>query len=819
METLWQDLQYGLRMLRKSPGFTLVAVITLALGIGANSAIFSVVNAVLLRPLPYKDPERLVMINHHYPKLDLRASVSAVGYTHYREVGKSFENMTAFSGWAVNLTESGEPERLRGLMVTTTFFPTLGIEAVKGRTFSPGEDQAGRNHIVVISDGLWQRRFGSDPNFVGKTITLNGESYTVIGITPPGFRFGQEFGQVSELWSPIAFTQNQLQPGNWRNEFLSVIARLKSNVTFQQAQSELEIIAANVRQQYFGGGDANDASSWNLLQRSMNELVVGDIRLPLLVLMAAVGFVLLIACANVANLLLARAAARQKEIAIRAALGAGRWRVIRQLLTESVLLAVVGGALGLLLAYWGLRVLTTLSQTRIPRAQEVNLDVSVMAFTLGVSLLTGVIFGLVPAFQSAKSDLHETLKEGGRSGTGTRSNLRSALVVVEVALALVLLVGAGLLIKSFWRLQEVSPGFRPQNLLVMQLSLPNSKYREPRQWDAFYQQALQQIKTLPGVEAAEVSSTVPMSGSGSSGSFTIEGRTVAPGQMAPWGNRWQVGSTYFQTIGVPLIKGRFFDDHDIADAPAVAIIDETMARKFWANEDPIGKRITFEGTRDSAGTINPLWREIVGVVGHVKHRGLEGDSPVQYYIPLRQRPSNTVFLVARTASAEPSSLSASVRNVIRGVDKELPIFNVTTLEQMVADSMAQRRFSMLLLGIFAAVAMVLAAVGLYGVMAYAVTQRTHEIGIRRALGANTGDVLKLVLRQGMALASVGLVIGVGAAFGLTRLMATMLYGVSPTDLLTFGSIAMLLTAVALLACYLPARKAAKVDPMVALRYE
>jgi len=815
MERLWQDVRFGLRMLLKNPGFTAVAVVALALGIGANTAIFSVINTILLRPLGYQDPDRLVLIYHNYPKLNLRASVSAIGYTYYRKENKSFEDLMAFTPWPVNLTEAGEPERLQGLQVTATFFPTLGIEAAKGRVILPEEDQPGRNRVVVVSDGLWRRRFGSDPNFVGKTLTLNGESYTVVGITPPGFQFGREIGQATELWVPIGFTPDQLQPGRWRWEFLSVVARLKPSVSFQQAQAEMDTMAANVRQQYFGGGDAADPSSWNLWLQPMHELVVGDIRLALLVLMAAVGFVLLIACANVANLLLARAAARQKEMAIRTALGAGRRRVIRQLLTESVLLALAGGAAGLLLADWGVRLLVTLNQNNIPRAQELTLDARVLGFTFGISLLTGLLFGLVPALQSSKTDLHETLKEGGRSGTaGTPRGVRSLLVVAEVALALVLLVGAGLLIKSFLRLQEVNPGFQPQNLLVMQLSLPETKYREPQQIDGFFQQALQQIGALPGVQSAGVASSIPMSGGGSSGSFSIEGRVVQPGEMAPWGNRWWVGSTYFQTMNIPLIKGRFFTDRDVAEAPGVAIIDETMARKFWPHEDPVGKRISFQ--RDRQG--NPRWREVVGVVGHVKHRGLEGESPVQYYLPHRQFPIGSMFLVVRTA-AEPTSFAASVRGVIRSIDKDLPVFRVTTMEQLVSDSMAQRRFSMLLLGVFAAVALVLAAVGLYGVMAYSVTQRTHEIGIRMALGARQSDVLKLVVGQGLVLAAIGLAIGLVAAFALTRLMATLLFGVSAKDPVIFAGIALLLAAVAAVASYLPARRAMKVDPMVALRYE
>ena len=814
METLLQDLRYGARMLLKQPGFTVVAVIALALGIGANTAIFSVVNAILLRPLNYKDSDRLVQINHNYPKLDLKASVSASGYTHYRDNCDAFEAIGAASFWPVNLTDTGDPERLQGLAITHTFLPMLGIEPARGRVFTANEDQPGHNRVVVLSDGLWRRRFAGDPNLVGNTIRLNGEQYTVIGIMPPSFQFGREFAQQIDLFSPVALTPEQLDTNRWRSEFLSVLAKLKPNVTLDQAQAEMDTIAANVRQVYFGGGDANDPSSWGLLLRSLREIVVGEIRPALLVLLAAVGFVLLIACANVANLLLARAALRHKEIAIRSALGAGRGRVIRQLLTESLLLATIGGALGLALAHWGIRALLSLNEDRIPRAGEIGIDARVLFFTGGVALLTGVLFGLFPALQTSKCDLHAVLKEGGRSGSARRS-VRGLFVVAEVALALVLLIGAGLLMKSFQKLQEVDPGFKPEHLLAMQISLPATKYRDPQQIDAFFQQALDKIKALPGVQSAGVSTSVPMSGFNSAGSFGIEGRNIAPGEMAPWGNRWFAGASYFQTMGVALIKGRYFDDRDVRDAPQVAIIDETMERKFWPDQDPIGKRIGFQ--RDPQG--NPIWREVVGVVGHVKHKGLEGESPVQYYIPHRQLPVNTVFLVVRTAVEPASSMAGAVRGSIQEVDRELPVFRVTTMEQMVADSMTPRRFAMTLLGVFAFVALILASVGLYGVMSYSVTHRTNEIGIRMALGARVTDVLAMVVGQGMKLSLAGVGIGLAGAFALTRVMRTLLFGVSATDPLTYAVVALVLSAVSLLACFVPARRATKVDPMEALRYE
>ncbi len=813
METLWQDLRYGARMFLKQPGFTLVAVFALALGIGANTAIFSVVNSVLLRPLNYADADRLLLLNHNYPKLDLKASVSAVGYSHYRDHNQSFESVAAVTSWPVNLTGNGDPERLLGMTVTHTFFPLLGVAPAKGRIISPEEDQPGRNRVVVLSDQFWQRRFAADPDIVGKTMLLDGENYTVIGVMPPSFQFGREFGQTLDLWSPIAFTPELMDPNRWRNENLTVIAKLKPNVSLPQAQADMDKIAANVRQTYFGGGDAANPSTWGLLLRPLREIVVGDIRSTLLMLMVAVGFVLLIACANVANLLLARAALRQREMAVRTALGAGRFRVIRQLLTESILLSLTGGVLGVGLAYGGLRLLLSFLGERIPRGHEIGVDGQVLLFTFGLALLTGILFGLAPALQTAKHDLHDTLKEGGRGGTG-RATVRNVFVVAEIAISLVLLVGAGLMLKSFQRLQEVNPGVRPQNLLTMQLSLPGTKYREPAQIDGFFQQALDKIRAVPGVQAAGISTSVPMSGANSSGSFSIEGRTVAPGEMSPWGNRWYAGAGYFQTMNISLLRGRFFEDRDTTDAPQVAIIDETMQRKFWPNEDPLGKRISFQ--RDAQG--NPIWREIVGIVGHVKQRGLEGESPVQYYIPHRQRPLSTVFLVARTAG-EPSSFAPAVRAAIQSVDRELPVFRVTTMERLVADSMAQRRFSVTLLSVFAVVALLLASVGLYGVMAYNVAQRTQEIGIRMALGAQVRDVLAMVFRHGLQLAVWGVGIGLAGALALTRVMQSLLFNVSAADPLTYGVVAVVLGAVSLCACMVPARRAAKVDPMIALRYE
>jgi len=812
MQTLWQDLRFGFRTLSRKPGFTVVAIIALALGIGANTAIFSVVNSVLLRPLAYQDPEALVVINHDYPKINLKASVSAIGYTHYRDNAKSFESVVAMTGGGFNLTGGGDPEQVNGSRITHNFFSALGAEARLGRVFLPEEDQLGKNKIVVLSHGFWQRRFGGDPGIVNKNITLNDESYTVVGVMPPNFQFGRELGQVVDLWTPIAFTPQQLSYNNLTNENLFVFARLKRGVTIGQAQAELDTIAANLRRQYLPW--AASRSEWGLTTQYLSELVVGDIRLALWILMGIVGLVLLIACANVANLLLARAADRQKEMAIRTALGAGRRRVIRQLLTESALLALMGGAIGLLLAWLGINALVKVNQVQIPRASEIGVDWRALAFTLGVSLLTGFVFGLVPALQISKADLHETLKEGGRTGSsGARAWVRNTLVVMEMALALVVLVSAGLLVRSFWRVQQVNPGFAPQNTLAMSLVLPATKYKEPVQRVNFYKEALQRIRALPGVQSAGATSILPLSGNNSSGSFQIEGRVIPQGQSSPHGDRWAATTDYFSTMRIPIIRGRFFDDRDTMESQPVAIIDETMAKKYWPDEDPLGKRITFQG-----GPNNPIWREIVGIVGHVKHKGLDGESRVQYYIPHSQTQNAFMSLVVR-ASVDPTSLTGAVRGAISGLDRDLPVFRVKTMEQFVSESMAQRRFAMALVGIFAAVAMALACVGLYGVLSYSITQRLREIGIRMALGARGSDVLRLVVGQGMLLALAGVALGSVAAFLLTRLMANLLFAVTASDPLTFVTIASLLTLVALVACFAPARRATKVDPIVALRYE
>ncbi|MGH9940809.1 MAG: ABC transporter permease [Pyrinomonadaceae bacterium] len=807
MTTIWQDLRFALRMLKKRPGFTAAAIIALALGVGANTAIFSVVNSVLLRPLPYKESERLVTIGHLYPKLDLIAPVSAPGYVDYRDQTSVFEETAASTNANFNLTDGGEPERVQGRSVTANFLPLLGVAPALGRLFLAEEDQPGAARVAVLSHGLWQRRFGGDPQIINRTIRLNNESYTIVGVTPVEFQFGRD-----ELWTPIAFTPEQLANDRRGREYLSALARLKPGVTIEQAQTEMDFIARRIAEA--NPEDYPADSGWGVKLKSFNEEVVGNVRPALLVLLGAVGFLLLIACSNVANLMLARAAARSREIAIRTALGASRTRLVRQLLTESLLLALAGGAAGLLLAVWGVDLLVALEPASVPRVREVGIDVRVLMFTVGISLLTGILFGLLPALQASKPELTGTLKEGGRGsaiGGGLRS-ARSLLVITEIAVALVLLVGAGLMVRSFSRLLDVNPGFQTENVLTMQVALPATKYREPQQRRAFFGELVNQIKALPGVESVGAVTNLPLGGSVTSGSFSIEGRPVPTGAAEPHTDERIATAGYLQTMKIPLLRGRHFTERDNADAPNVVIIDETLARTYFPGEDPVGKRI-YEGEGD-----NRIYREIIGVVGAIRYKGLDAEYKSQLYFPHAQSNAPGMTIVVRAAN-DPVSLVPAVRGALRAVDQDQPVYGVRTMGEVLNTSIAQKRFSMFLLTIFAAVALVLTAVGIYGVMAYTVTARTNEMGIRIALGAQTSDILHLVVGQGMILALAGIALGLVVAFGVTRVMSSLLYGVSATDPLTFAAIALLLIGVALLACYIPARRATKVDPMIALRYE
>ncbi|HSB11414.1 MAG TPA: ABC transporter permease [Blastocatellia bacterium] len=809
MDTLLHDIRYSIRTFLKTPGFTAVAVIALALGIGANTAIFSVVNALLLKPLPYKEADRLVLIWHSYPKLNLeQASLSAPSYVEYRDMTTSFEQVATATEWSVNLTGVGEPERLQGARVSYNLFATLGVQPAQGRSFLAEEDRPGSDKVVVLSNGLWQRRFGGDPSIVGQTITLDGSSYDVVGVMPAGFVFMVEV----DLFKPIAFTPEQLAPNRHGNEYLIGVARLKPGVTFAQASAEMNLLADQLRPQFYG-------PNWGITVVPLREQLVGNFRTALFILLGAVGCVLLIACANVANLLLARASSRQKEIAVRTALGASRGRIVRQLLTESVLLAALGGALGLLLAFVGIRALVLGVPEDITGFivgwKDISLSAPVLAFTFGVSMLTGVVFGLVPALRASRPDMNESLKEGGRGGTEGRHNnlVRASLVVLEVAVALVLLIGAGLLIRSFMRLQQVSPGFNPSNVLTMQLSLPESKYGERAQIASFFEQVVERVQSLPGVASAGVGNNIPMGNDGWNASFAIEGLQLAPGEPSPHGDPHMVSPDYFKAMGIALLRGRYFTEADSKDSLQVAIIDETLADQYWPDQDPIGKRIGFGGTRDQR-----IWHEIVGVVGHVKQYGLDGKTKVQYYFPQSQSPQRNMYLIVRT-TGEQRSIVSSIRGAIDSIDKDQPIYRLMKMDDIVANSALQRRVSMFLLGIFAAVALVLAAVGIYGVMAYTVTQRTHEIGIRMALGAQPKDVLALVVRRGMLMTLIGVGLGLAGAFAVTKVMASLLFGVGAHDPLTFVGISVLLGAVALIASLVPARRATRVDPMIALRYE
>ena len=809
METVLQDIRYGLRVLLRKPAFTIVAVTTLALGIGANTAIFSVVNAVLLRTLPYHEPERLVALweinaqaGH---EVNERNEVAMGNFLDWRTQQAVFDEIAALRYSDVNLTGFTEPERIGGAAVTTNFFHLLGVEPAAGRGFLAEEEKPESPPAVIVSHELWQRRFGSDPDFVGKTLTLNGDQVTAVGIMPPAFEFEFPITRRVEMWMPMRIAASNTDRSS---HYLYVVGRLSRGVSPEQAQAGMNVLVSQLQQQYPATN-----SHWGANVVPLHQQLVGNVQTYLRVLFAAVGFVLLIACANVASLLLARVTARQKEVAIRMAIGASRWRIVRQFLTESILLSTFGGLAGLLLAYWETDLLVGLTPPDVPRLDEIGLHAPVFAWTLGISIVTGVLFGLAPALGASKPDLNESLKEGGRSIAGRGpGRMRNLLVVSEIALALVLLIGAGLMIRSFARLQRVSPGFDPKNLVTMNISLPSQKYPENRQIKSFFDQLLERVRSLPGVEAVGGIDPLPLSAADGTTVFVVEG-----GPPLDLGERPEVGERtatpdYFHTMRIPLLKGRTFGDRDLEDAPRVVIINEALARRYWPNEEAIGKRLGFRRSDPQR------WHEIIGIVGNVKHRRLDADPKPELYFSSLQYPGNFMALVARTTS-DPVSAIAAIRNQILALDSDQPIFDIKTMDQRLSKSVAGSRFIMLLLGVFAALSMLLAAVGIYGLMAYTVSQRTHEIGIRMALGAEAADVINLVLRRGLKLVLAGVGIGVAGAIALTRLMESLLFEVSATDPLTFAVIPAILIGVALAACFVPARRATRIDPMVALRYE
>jgi putative ABC transport system permease protein len=803
---LWQDLRYGLRMLVKNPGFTTVAVIALALGIGANSAIFSVVNTVLLRPLPYKNPDALVMLWDDQTHLGFpKDTPSPANFLDWREQNTVFEGMAAMAERSFNLTGAGEPERLDGQRVSANLFSLLGVEPQLGRAFTAEEDKPG-SRVVILSHRMWQRRFGGDATIIGRALNLNGEAYTVVGVMPRGFQFPTP--QI-QLWVPIAFPADEAaQRGS---HYLEVIARLKPGVTLQQARAQMSTIASRLEKQY-----PEQNTRIGIVLTPLHEQVVGNIKPALLILLGAVGFVLLIACANVANLLLARAAARQKEISLRLALGASRARLTRQFLTESVLLAGIGGGVGLLFSIAGIRILKKFIPDTISQVQAINIDSKVLLFTLLASVATGLIFGLAPATQASNFNLNETLKESGRdSGASVRGNrIRALLVMGEVAVSFVLLIGAGLLINSFLHLRTLDPGFRTDHLLTSKIELSELKYPDKERRVPFYNELLRRVSALPGVESAAVAGNLPFTYNGDSTFIAIEGRADPPPDQRLDVVYRAIGPGYFSTMGIKMVQGRDFNEQDKSDSVQAVVISEKTARHYWPGENPIGKRL-----KPGSTTSEIPWREVIGVVKDTRQNDFVAPPKMQMYFVHSQINSFVPNALVVRTSIDPLSLATSVRNAVWSIDKDQPVSNIRSMDEIISEAVARQRFSMLLLGVFAGLALVLAAVGIYGVMSYSIAQRTHEIGIRMALGAQRSDVLKLMVGQGLRLVVVGVVIGLAAAFILTRLMTSLLFGISATDPTTFITISLVLMSVALLASYIPARRAMKVDPMFALRYQ
>ncbi|MEY2576461.1 MAG: hypothetical protein QOF80_1948 [Verrucomicrobiota bacterium] len=813
-----REFRLAFRNLVKTPGFTLVAVITVALAIAANTAVFSLVNALLIRPLPFKAPQNLVLLFEKFSGQGLdQIPVSAPEYLDWEKQTRSYERIAAFNFADFNLTGGDTPERIQGAVVTPSLFQLLGVSPIKGRAFNDREFGEGNDGVVVISERLWRRRFNSDPQVVGTQVSINGRSVTVIGIMPANFEFplplfgvqGGTFAERADMWKPIAFTKSELESRGSRS--YGIIGRLKSGVTVAQAQAEANTIVANWHPLF--PDNYEPSTKFGATIYPLHDLVIGGMRPALMILLGAVAVVLLIACANLTTMLLARAGAREREFAIRLALGAGRMQLVRQMLSESILLAIIGGTAGVVLAIWGLDLLRSIGAQTVPRIAEVNLDLRVLLVTLGTAVVTGIVIGLIPALASGKPELTEALKEGGRGATSglRRNRLRNALVIAEVALALVLLVGAGLLLKSFVRLQNVHPGFETKNVLTMEVALPVLKYPRGKPVADFYAEATRRVKELPGVEAAAFTSILPLSGTNSDSSFAIEGRDPAVDKVYPDEEIRDITPEYFSVIKVPLLQGRFFNDSDQFDGPGVVIVNNSFAKKWFPNQDVIGKRITFSDTRKP----DAKWITIVGLVGDMRHRGLDLDPKPEYYGAHNQTPYRGMILAVRSAQ-DPRSLTTAIRREISRLDPDLPAANVRTLEQVAADSIAPRRLSVVLIGVFAVVALVLASVGIYGVMSFLVVQRTHEIGVRMALGAQRADVLRLVIGRAAKLVLFGT--GIGLLLGVLSgsALRSLLYNVGAFDPTTFLTVTFALCAVSFLASYIPALRATRADPMIAL---
>ena len=811
MDALWKNITYSVRMLLKKPGVTIVAIIAIGLGIGANTAIFSVVNTVLLQPLPYEQPQQLVMLSSEQRNqaLDGRGTFSVPDFFDVQKSATTLQYVATVQRSGTIITQGGDPERVIGAVVSSDYFSVLGVKPELGRVFTRDEDKPGASPVIVLSHGLWQRRFGGDQSIIGREIDLGGKT-TVIGIMPAGFEYPISDDENQDYWEPLfsaAFMTKEIREER-ANRLLDVIARLKPGVTVTQAKADLDLLSRQVEHQ---SPESNTNVIFNAV--SMHENVTRDYRTALFVMLGAVGLVLLIACANVANLLLARAVARQKEVAIRMALGASRRRIASQLLTESVLLALAGGVVGLLLATWGTELLIAYGPADVPRLHEVAIDRYVLAFTFGMATLTGLLFGLVPAIQASRPDPGNMLKETGRGlSHGARNRVRSALIVSEVALSLMLLAGAGLLINSFWRLLHTDAGFDPRSVLALDIPLNRATYTKPEQRSAAFQQLIQRMKNVPGVRDAAVVSNVPLTDFDVEVSFQIEGRApYKPGEEAV-ADYTVASGDYFRTMDIALLRGRVFTDADAANSPQVAVVSNAFAKQYFPNDDAIGKRIILDGDDKTP-------REIIGVVGDVRRKGLDVAVQPEMYFSYLQKPERRMNVVLRTEAPDASQLTQPARAEVKAFNPAQIIWRVQTLEQLLGTSVAPRKFNMMLLAIFASVALILAAIGLYGVMSYSVSWQTHEIGIRMALGASRRDVLRLVVRQGMKMTLLGLALGLVGAFFVSRVLIGMLYGISPTDPLTFTGVSIVLLVVALLACLLPARKATRVDPIVALRAE